>query len=262
MLHTIDNFELVAKNILQFDAPGELYMVLVLKRRKDTKGQMIEGVNEDNRLIKHYFLYDQERLYRKRDAIIALCEQNNARAYILPQRRSCELVLWALHDKVADQLKGHYNNVHFDHLIRSCVAGMHETKEKWHKRWVIDLDEDDPTIQKMLADGKRRRAEYDDPEAVCHLVQYAMFLRDLIGNALIPVDGLRNEEAEEYMPDLYHEYRVEDVELYETPHGWHLVSPPFNRDAKAMHKYFGGLEPKSEWIKTDAMTLLYSPCSI
>ena len=142
MVYPIDNFDTVKDNILRFDGNGEFYMVLVLKRRKDTKGKMAEGVNEDNRLIKHYFVYDKEYLDKKTNAIMTLCEQNNARAYILPQRRSCRLVLWSLHDKVSDTLKDGAMNVHFDHLIRSCVAGMHETEEKFHKRWVIDIDAD------------------------------------------------------------------------------------------------------------------------
>lgn len=50
---------------------------------------MVEGVNEDNRLIKHYFVYDKEYLEQKKDAIMALCEQNNARAYIVP----CPIVI-------------------------------------------------------------------------------------------------------------------------------------------------------------------------
>ena len=62
MQYPIDNFEIAKSNLLRFDGEGEFYMVLVLKRRKDTKGKMAEGVNEDNRLIKHYFVYDKEYL--------------------------------------------------------------------------------------------------------------------------------------------------------------------------------------------------------
>ena len=80
MKYPIDNVEIAKSNLLRFDGEGEFYMVLVLKRRKDAKGKMAEGVNEDNRLIKHYFVYDKEYLEKKRDAIKALCEQNNARA--------------------------------------------------------------------------------------------------------------------------------------------------------------------------------------
>ena len=89
----VDNFHVVENEILKFDRQGEFYLVLILKRRKDAKGAMPEGVNEDNRLIKHFFVYDVEYFRRKRDAIRQLCAQNGARAYILPQRRSCRNVL-------------------------------------------------------------------------------------------------------------------------------------------------------------------------
>ena len=67
----IDNFDIVRDNILRFDAEGEFYMILVLRRRKDVKGNVVEGVNEDNRLIKHYFVYDAE--YFEKSAIEYLC---------------------------------------------------------------------------------------------------------------------------------------------------------------------------------------------
>ena len=243
----IDNFDIVRDNILQFDKPGEFYMILVLRRRKDVKGSVVEGVNEDNRLIKHYFVYDKEYYDKKRQAIINLCEQNNARAYILPQRRTCKLVLWNLHDTISDTLKKGAMNVHFDHLIRSSVEGMHETPPdaKWHKRWVIDLDEDE-----FLKSG-----------IACSLYFYAHFLWGRIRAALVGIDGVRSGEAISYMPDISHNYESSDVTLLRTPHGCHIVTPPFNRDTKAMKQFFE-LEIPSAWIKPDAMAMLYAPETI
>ena len=37
MEYPIDNFEIAKSDLLMFDGDGEFYMVLVLKRRKDTK---------------------------------------------------------------------------------------------------------------------------------------------------------------------------------------------------------------------------------
>jgi hypothetical protein len=63
------------------------------------------------------------------------------------------------------------------------------------------------------------------------------------------------------MPDLSHKYEDSDVTLLRTPHGWHIVTPPFNRDIKAMKQFFG-VEIPSSWIKPDAMALLYAPETI
>lgn len=280
----IDNFEIVRDNLLKFDKQGEFYMILVLRRRKDVKGKVVEGVNEDNRLIKHFFVYDKEYFDRKKDAIVALCNQNNARAYILPQRRSHDIVMWALHNKTGEVLKSGAKNTHFDHLIRSCVAGIHEVPPdaRWHKRWVIDIDADDETIEKMAVEftHKQRLA----------VAALSKFIRDKIIMALVSIRKLsgyenlpqfrkyypkevveyadthldydfRPKEATDYMPDSNSNYTVSDITLLDTPHGFHIVTPPFNKEEKAMKKYFGFAIPGS-WIKPDAMALLYAPDTI
>ena len=269
MKHQIDNFEIAANQLLQFDKDGEFYLVLVLKRRKDTKGGMVEGVNEGNRLIKHYFIYDKDYLLRKEAAIKQLCEQNNARAYILPQRRSHDLVMWALHNKTGDVLKAGAKNTHFDHLIRSCVAGMHEVPPdaKWHKRWVIDIDRDDDRTTKLFEEASRRfippmdRRSLDD--ALWHeLVRY---VRDMIRNLFRKSGNGELSKNEAWMKMTGGKSRVGntemDVTLLNTPHGWHIVCPPFNREEKACVDYFRGLW-NNDWVKTDAMALLFAPSTI
>ena len=260
MEYPIDNFEIVKDNLLRFDADGEFYMVLVLKRRKDTKGQMVEGVDEDNRLIKHYFVYDKAYLEKKAEAIRVLCEQNNARAYILPQRRSCRLVLWALHGKVSDTLKSGSMNVHFDHLIRACVAGMHETEEKCHKRWLIDIDEDDT---ETLIAAKAWRGKHFSPVSDNFVVrEYSEWIAHKIRCALVLRYGERGNDAKEFMPKIGGKYLESDITVLPTPHGFHIVTPPFNRDTKAMKMYFGVGCPSTSWIKPDAMAMLYAPATI
>ena len=253
----IDNFDIVRDNLLKFDKQGEFYMILVLRRRKDVKGNVVEGVNEDNRLIKHYFVYDKDYFDKKRQAIINLCEQNNARAYILPQRRTCQLVLWNLHDTISDTLKKGSMNVHFDHLIRSSVAGMHETPPdaKWHKRWVIDLD-DDEYNQRGIGKGL---VQEDNPPM--SLGMFACYIRTRLVSALVGIEGCRREDAMTFMPNVYDKYVETDIMVLKTPHGFHIVTPPFNRDQNAMEKFFGFVIP-SGWIKPDALAMLYAPDTI
>lgn len=257
MCSEIDNFGIVRNNVLQFGAEGEFYMILVLRRRKDVKGKVVEGVNEDNRLIKHFFVYDKEYFDRKKDAIIALCKQNNARAYILPQRRSHDIIMWALHNKTGEVLKSGAKNTHFDHLIRSCVAGIHEvpTNAKWHKRWVIDIDSDDDETM-YIASGWGRVDSGDGA-----IEKLGTYLADKIRKALVLAYGNRSEESKEFMPKISGYYTDKDITLLPTPHGFHIVTPPFNREEKAMKKYFGFAIPSS-WIKPDAMALLYAPETI
>ena len=288
----IDNFTKIYDNLLKFDKEGEFYLVLILKRRKDTKGRMVEGVNEDNRLIKHYFVYDKEYLKRKEAAIKQLCEQNNARAYILPQRRSHDLVMWALHNKTGEILKSGAKNTHFDHLIRSCVAGMHEVPAdaKWHKRWVLDIDRDDEVTRDIASriwvqddyhypcarDGVKHKhlPEANINEKVDNLAYYLHeYLKASFVSKKSFVNGMYGVVEDDlnfynilskrwnYMPDINLNLNWSNVLILPTPHGWHIVTPPFNREKKAMEEYFGFEIPK-DWIKPDAMALMFAPETI
>ena len=255
MTPEINNYELVKDRVLQYQDEGEFYMVLILKRRKDTKGKMKEGVNEDNRLIKHYFVYDKEYLERKMDSIKALCQQNNARAYVLVQRRSCRQVLWGLHDLVSQTLKSGAMNVHFDHLIRSCVAGMHEvpSDRKYYKRWIIDIDADSDDVKAVVEKWS------DSLGCVMGVKDLSIHIAGRLSKALTLSPAQKDEEIDKFMPKVAHTYSYTDVTIVPTPHGYHIVTPPFNREKKMLDTYMGGELIRQEWIKPDALTLLYAP---
>jgi hypothetical protein len=258
MTTEINNHKLLKDRVLQYQDEGEFYMVLILKRRKDTKGKMKEGVNEDNRLIKHYFVYDKEYLERKMDSIIALCQQNNARAYVLVQRRSCRQVLWGLHDIVSQTLKSGAMNVHFDHLIRSCVAGMHEvpSDRKYYKRWVIDIDADSADVKAVVEEWGNSLGCVMGVKDLCNHI--AGRLRNALTDITVSLPSSL-EEIKKFMPKLSHIYCETDIPIVPTPHGYHIVTPPFNREKKMLDEYMGGELIKQDWIKPDALTLLYAP---
>jgi hypothetical protein len=255
MTPEINNFLLLKDRVLKYQDDGEFYMVLLLKRRKDTKGKMKEGVNEDNRLIKHYFVYDKEYLERKMDSIIALCQQNNARAYVLVQRRSCRQVLWGLHDLVSQTLKSGAMNVHFDHLIRSCVAGMHEvpSDRKYYKRWIIDIDADSDDVKAVVEKWS------DSLGCVMGAKDLSIHIAGRLSKALTLSHAQRDEEIDKFMPKVSHTYSDTDITIVPTPHGYHIVTPPFNREKKMLDTYMGGELIRQEWIIPDALTLLFAP---
>lgn len=279
----LDNSALIRERILKYDNKGDFYFVLILKRRKDSKGHMVEGVNEDNRLIKHFFLYSLDYYDRKLDAIRKLCDQNDARAYILPQRRNEVTVLCSLLVKIVDivveRLKntviGLFNarkenknlrenlrlaiqgrlsenektdllmrldnhdemdrkaedgdnqcGIHFDHLIRSCVAGCHLSDRK---RWLIDLDHDDTCFKDMTED------------------EFNAYVERVIAK----------------IREIRHLYRMPekfDLTVVPTPHGKHIVTEPFNKQEMNCPKLSKNPLPiwKADWLKEDAMTLIYS----
>ena len=248
MVYPIDNFDTVKDNILRFEDIGDFYLVIVLKRKKDK-----QEIEHDHFGIKHFFLYQKSDLSKIKSEVESLCLQNTARAYILPQRRSTRLVLWSLHDNISDILRNENFDFKMNHLIRTSVAGMHKTTCKSHKRWVIDIDADDEqTFKKAVA----WRESHFNPTSDAFVVrEYSSWIADRIRNALV----FRTEKQKEFMPKVSTKYVLEDVTFLKTPHGFHIVTPPFNREPKAMEKYFGVGCPSTDWIKPDAMALLYAP---
>lgn len=279
----IDNFQLVRNSILNFENKGDFFFILILKRRKDTKGAMVEGVNEDNRLIKHYFVYSKDYFDKKAEAIRNLCDQNDARAYILPQRRNEVTVLCSLLVKIADIVVERLKNtvlglfkarkenknlrenlrlaiqgrlsekektdllmrldahdamdrkaedgdnqcgLHFDHLIRSCVAGCHQSDRS---RWVIDIDRDAPEFK-----------GYTDE-------QFNGYVYDVI--------DLITEIRRVYKQTLPY-----DTVVVPTPHGVHIVTEPFNKQELVAQKRVKNTLPfwDNNRIQADAMTMIYS----
>jgi hypothetical protein len=91
---------------------------------------------------------------------------------------------------------------------------------------------------------------------------YAEWIAYKIKTALVLKYGERPEDVVKFMPRPGSNYSENDITVIPTPHGFHVVTPPFNRDPQAMAAYFGVGMPNTSWIKPDAMTLLYAPETI
>lgn len=90
---TIKNFDII-KNFLTFDDKDDFYFLQIIQRKKD--GNQIPSANNGYRTIKTYYIRSLEDFDRRKNAIIQLCKQNNARAYInLNVRNAREVALTA-----------------------------------------------------------------------------------------------------------------------------------------------------------------------
>lgn len=218
----IDNFDIIHDRLLGFDKPGDFYFVIVLKRRKDFRA-IDGGVNEDNRAIKHYFVYGKDYFRKKEPIIKSLCLDNGARAYILPQRRFCPIVMRKLASKSIEMIDN--SNVHFDHLIRSVVAGCHnvDPSRKNLKRWVVDIDKD------SLEEN------------------YRGSLDSFVGETMESIKDVISR---------FNSGNPDDVMSIPTTNGAHIITPPFNRNKDIVETIFRkGFD--ASCIKEDAMALLY-----
>lgn len=80
-----DNFDKVAK-FMDFSSPDDFYFLQIIQRKKD--GNEDGKGNNRARLIKAYYVKSAQHLLEKKDKIIELCKNNNARAYITINKRS------------------------------------------------------------------------------------------------------------------------------------------------------------------------------
>ena len=131
----IDNLELI-KPLLNFDKPGDFYMLYVFKRKKDQP----EGERDNHqsvRTIRSYCIKSTEQLERRYDEIKMMCEMFQARAYIHVQKQNHHDVSLNMMVALAQRIQD--GNLEQQGLFDS-VVGQLKTHEK---RWIVDIDTHD-----------------------------------------------------------------------------------------------------------------------
>lgn len=140
----IDNFEQI-KTLLKFDNEYQFYFLQIIQRKKDFKDQdsiTYMGSNNNNRLIKAYYIYNLEQLDKYKTEIIALCNLFKARAGISLNKRDSRTLSFEMMKLLADNIK----NNHFNQLskIYNTICGQyHQDKDKV---WILDIDSIDNDI--------------------------------------------------------------------------------------------------------------------
>ena len=130
-----DNFKLIEK-LLRFKDKDDFYFTQIIQRKKD--GNEVPSANNGYRTIKTYYIRSVEDFNRRRPAIIQLCEQNNARAYInLNVRNAKEVALTAA--------KAYIDLVREDrceqgHRVYDHACGV-TPKMGEKKKWIVDIDD-------------------------------------------------------------------------------------------------------------------------
>lgn len=140
----VDNFELI-KTLLKFEDKDDFYFCQIIQRKKD--GNEVPSANNGYRTIKSYYIRSFEDYERRIPAIIQLCEQNNARAYInLNVRNAKEVALQCSKAYIDLVLEDRCNQGHrvYDH----CCGITPKKGEK--KRWVVDVDTKDATVIALI----------------------------------------------------------------------------------------------------------------
>ena len=131
----LDNLELI-KPLLQFEEPGDFYMLYVFKRKKDQP----EGERDNHqsvRTIKTYCIESLDHLNRRYDEIKQLCEMFKARAYIHVAKQNHRDVSLNMMVDLATRIQNGSLN---QKGLFDSVVGQIKTQEK---RWIVDIDTKD-----------------------------------------------------------------------------------------------------------------------
>lgn len=220
MTHIIDNFDAI-KEHLQFDKPGDIYVVHVMFRVKDLRNdaykQMYLSHEETQRLVRTYYVDSLSYLDKKIPAMKDLAINNKARVYFTMTRKNRITCNRVILKKLIDEVDN--PNVRYDHLIRSAVCGCHISDFKW---WTLDIDYDTEIIDTNNIGAMSRVRLYDIKD-------------DIVSEMAKLVDETKTRSGSE---------------IFEVPtkNGCHVMTPPFNRSKLA---FLG------DNLKTDAMTLAY-----
>jgi len=139
----INNLEII-KPLLNFEQPGDFYMLYVFKRKKDQP----EGERDNHqsvRTIKTYCIESIDHLEKRYDEIKQLCEMFKARAYIHVQKQNHHDVSLNMMVALAEKIR---NGQHNQKNLFDSVVGQLKTLEK---RWIIDIDSKENGIENLIS---------------------------------------------------------------------------------------------------------------
>lgn len=134
----ISNKELI-KPLLEFPHKDIFYFIQVLQRKKDHKGTVLGGSNNNSRLIKAYFITSIEKLEKQWEEMVKLAEVFDARVMINLNPRNFKKAGFHLLQKIANSM----SNDDFYNLHKAYTSVCGEYHSEIDKRWLIDLDEED-----------------------------------------------------------------------------------------------------------------------
>lgn len=243
----IDNF---AEHMAHMDfiSPNDRYIVHILRRVKDSKGENCLGSNETQRLIRTYYIDSLDYLNKKIPAIKELCQVNNARAYLIVSPKDNFECLLNLGKKVLDTIQNKNYSVKPDHLLRQAYCEMHRSRRK---QWILDLDEDNMFEYKLVKPDEVMVTEWTVEKVL-----------EFVKNAL--AECKKNPEC---------------AYVVKTPKGHHIVTEPFDLQkafAKCNMMFEGEIKSRpvgitwtgpgefeyktknlNGWLKKDGMSILY-----
>lgn len=137
---TIDNLDILLP-FIQPTSGDDFYYLQILQRKKENP-----ELGRNSRVIKNYYIKDQEELLKKYSEIKQLCEIFNARASLRLNKRSFEKVAFKALINYAENMQQR-DFLHIPHGYDRAV-GLGHNEPKGNAKWILDID-DNPS-QELL----------------------------------------------------------------------------------------------------------------
>lgn len=133
------------RELLKFPDKNSFYFLEVLKRRKENP-----DLEKHAKLIRDFYIYSLEEFDVVAEKAIALCEENNARAYFRLNLRDAKKIAFLYNKRLAELLiTEDYKNI-----PRSYAAVVGEFHSDPDKKWLVDIDglDEATDVMKLIND--------------------------------------------------------------------------------------------------------------
>lgn len=139
-----DNFDII-KPILKFENPGDFYFLQILLRKKDGNN-VPNGSDNQRRDIKDFYITSTDCLDRIKAEVVALCNENNARAYIRLNKRNYRTVSIAIACDIMENVR---IGMEFRNPISTLNSMIGKNPERDGRTWIVDVDDHSPDSEKV-----------------------------------------------------------------------------------------------------------------
>ena len=129
----IDNFNKII-NIMSFDDTNDFYFIQLIKRKKDNP-----DMKGDSAVIKDWYVSSVDYLLNKKDSMIEMANQYNARLTIRVNKRNYKKLGLKMISDITQKLESeNYKGLKSSF---SSVAGQYSSDSD--KKWIVDIDSGD-----------------------------------------------------------------------------------------------------------------------
>lgn len=131
----VNNFKQIYP-LLNFEKEGDFYFIQLILRKKD-RTTTFGNKNNSARIIKQYYIYNEEHLKQKEEEIIKLCDIFGCRAGINLNKRNDKEVAYEMLEQLIKNIRcGNYKSQGlFDSACGQKASG--------DKIWIIDCDSEE-----------------------------------------------------------------------------------------------------------------------